>query len=171
MGSDVRRSIQSTDLRIQNVVGCWRERVRRGGITLQELVTINDLQNTASVRSITEVHPIPEPDRSMQCCWYWLSRRAGLLPDHAIIADVMGMGGIGQIKDLHTTAAPALFLCMCDDIGNACVTLPPVLVGTREVSDHGAHQRRATRVCHIQNLVRLIANSTEQVGLCRIALW
>src|SRR5215510_13120270 len=81
------------------------------------------------------------------------------------------MGGIRQIKELDTSAAPAFFFLVCDDVGNARIALPPVLVGAREVSDHGAHKRRVAWVCHIQNLVCLIANGTEQVGLCRIALW
>src|SRR5262245_47435559 len=81
------------------------------------------------------------------------------------------MSWIRQIKDLHTPAAPAFSLFIRHDIGNTGVALPPVLVGAREVSDHSAHQRRVAWIGHIQNLVRLIADGTEQIGLCRIALW
>ena len=73
MGSDVRRGVQSADLRVQDILGRWRERIRRGRITLEEFVTIDDLQNAASARPIAEVHTIPESDRPVQGCWYWLS--------------------------------------------------------------------------------------------------
>src|SRR5712691_281359 len=73
MDSDVRRGIKSANLSVQDVVGRWRERVRRGGITPEELVMIDDLQNTASARPIAEVDTIPESDRPMQRCRYWLS--------------------------------------------------------------------------------------------------
>ena len=81
------------------------------------------------------------------------------------------MGRIRQIKDLHTPAAPALVFFMRHDVGNTRIALPPVLVGAREVSNHGAHECRVTGVGHIPNLVRLITSGPEQVRLRRIALW
>src|SRR5215469_5216282 len=136
---------------------------------MQELVMIDNLENTACACTIAEVHAIAEPDWSMQRRWHGLTGRAGLLPYHAVITDIPGMGGIGEIKDFHAPAAPALVFVVCDDVSNARVALPPVLVGGRESREHSTDERRMARVRHIQNLVRLIANRAQQIRLRRIA--
>ena len=106
MGSDVRRGIQSADLSVQ-IGPLARTDQARG--PLEEFVTIDDLQNAASARSITEVHPIPEPDRSVQWRRHWLLTR--LLPDYTIIADVTGMGGIRSKIFTPRLRQPSAFLC------------------------------------------------------------
>ena len=72
MGSTVRCGVQAAELRIQDIVSRGRERVRRGRIAVQEFVTVDDLQNTASVCPIPELHPISDPDWPMQRRWNWL---------------------------------------------------------------------------------------------------
>src|SRR2546428_11107978 len=82
MGPGVRSDVQPADLRIQDIFRCRRKGVWRGGIALQELVAIDNLENTTSVGAITEVYPAAEPDRPMQPRRHWLPRRAQVLPHH-----------------------------------------------------------------------------------------
>src|SRR5207245_2205542 len=73
MGPGVRSDVQPADLRIQDIFRCRRKGVWRGGIALQELVAIDNLENATSVGAIAEVYPVAEPDRPMQRRWHWLA--------------------------------------------------------------------------------------------------
>ena len=96
---------------------------------------------------------------------------------HAVeteVANSTRRGGRGQVKRLdHPRRAPPIE--RPDQVGNTCVTFPPVLVGVllavRRVT-HASDSRyegRVRRIRHIPHLVTLVAIGPKKIGLLRIS--
>ena len=126
------------DLRIEQVgVGRFLRSV-------EQLLPIDDLHDARATSAVTEVDAIAfrtERDWSMQLGRYRHHRRPGLLAGKAEVADESRVGWIAQVVDLrHPPGAP--FLRPRDDVGDAGVALPEVLVRVDEAIDQ--HQDTAT---------------------------
>ncbi len=136
--ADVRRQVEPADLRIQQIL------VGRLLRTVQQLLAIDDLDDclrpTCRSRSTRGCRSV-RGNRAVQA-----SRRrahaAGLLSGQPEIADEHRLGRIAQIVDLrHAIDAPARRAG--DQIRDAGVAFPPVLVRAAESADDDRHARRA----------------------------
>ena len=158
------RHLELADLRIAQVL---RRRLLR---TVEELLAVDDLEHAALVGAVAEIDAValrPHRDRAVE-----LGRDraggAGLLPGQAEVADMHGMGGIAEVVDLgHALDPPAGDAG--DEVGDAGVALPQVLVGVGEAHQPG-EQRRIGGVGDVPDLVALTAEHAEHVGLGGIAL-
>src|SRR5438445_11404945 len=57
-----------------------------------------------------------------------------------------------------------------DEVGDAAVALPPVLVSALQALDDPAEQARPGRVAHVPDFVRGIAQGAKQIPLALVAL-
>ena len=100
--------------------------------------------------------------------------RVRLDPGQAEVADVARRRRIGQVEDLQDARrAPAVH--GADQVGDAGVALPPVLVRVLVAGrcaaclDHRPHERRVRRIGDIPNLVTPVAVRPQQVEVTRPA--
>ena len=77
-----------------------------------------------------------------------------------------GCGGIAQVVDRgHPVGAPAARRAVGDEVGDAGVALPPVLVRALEPVEHRGDERGLRRIGHVPDLVGQVAERAEEVGL------
>src|SRR6266480_4695668 len=130
-----------------------------------------DLQHPVLVRAVAEIDAIAlgaGGDGAVQI----RRRLAGgsrLLSGQAEIADEHRFRRVGQVVHLgHAPHAPAFD--SGDEVGDAGVALPPVLVSALQALDDRGEQPRLPRIGHVPDLVRGIAEGAEQVHLALVAL-
>src|SRR5438876_985226 len=100
------------------------------------------------------------------------ARRARLLAREPEVADEARLRGIGEIVDLrHAMGPPAAGMAVGDEVGDAAVTLPPVLVGHVEARDHRGQQGGLGGVADVPHLVGEIAERAKQIGLAARPPW
>ncbi len=163
MRADIRRKIEPGDLRVQQVC------LGRLFGSVQELVAIDDLDDAVRAGAVSEVHPVDlrtERDRAVQLRRDW-ARRSGLLAWQPEVADEHRLGWIAQVVDLRHAARAPLGIA-ADDIGDAGVALPPVLVRVDEAVDDDGHAARVRRIGDVPDLVGGAPERAQQVHLALV---
>ncbi len=95
--------------------------------------------------------------------------RSRLLPGQAEIADEDRIRRVGEVVHLgHAPHAPAFE--PGDEVGDAAVALPPVLVSALQALDDRGEQARLRRVGHVPDFVRGVAEGAKEVHLALVAL-
>src|SRR5262249_39079129 len=102
---------------------------RRFERTFQQLLAIEDLQHAALVGAVPDIDAIALRTARDRAVLLGRNRPlgAGLLANHAEVANVLRMRRIAQVIDLHH-AARAPPRRARHEVGDAGVALPPVLV-------------------------------------------
>src|SRR5436309_2486469 len=78
---------------------------------------------------------------------------------------------ITEIVDLrHSVGPPAGGTAIGDEVGDARVALPPVLVGVVEALHHGGDEPRLLGYAHIPDLVAHVAEGAQEIALGGITL-
>lgn len=96
--------------------------------------------------------------------------RAGLLAGEAEIADEPRPRRIRQVEDLgHPVRPPARHAR--DQVGDARIAFPPVLVRAGKMRGDRHDERRSGRVRHVPDLVCRVAAGAEQVDLALVGPW
>src|SRR5262245_48354860 len=97
-----------------------------------------------------------------------------LLPIKRPISNEHRICRVFQIEDHDVVPRPPLRIVAStspDDVGDACVTFPPVLVSSREIpydgvaACDGAHTDGLAWICDIPNLVGRVGERSEQIVL------
>ena len=152
-----RRHHEPRDLRRAQIV---RRRLLR---SFQQFLAVDDLQDAALVGAVAEIDAValrPGRDRPVQLGRH-RAGRARLLAGQAEVADLHRMGGIAEIVDLgHAPGAPVGRAG--DEVGDAGVALPPVLVGVLQPVQPG-DQDRVGRIGDVPDLMRLAAEGAQHV--------
>src|SRR6185503_8727174 len=112
----------------------------------QQLLAIDDRDHAVVAGAVSDVDAIlPGASRNgaVNSLAFLRGARAGLRADHTEIADVDRLGRIAQVIDLQVVAAvPSLVALVRDQIRDAGVALPPVLVSPAEAVDDRDHLGR-----------------------------
>ena len=154
----VERHFELADHRAAQV---FRRRLLRTG---QELLAIDDLHDAAAVGAVGEDDAVvlhAGRDHAVQVGRHGAGR-AGLLADQTEIADIHRLRRIAEIVDLGLPAR-APVLQAGNEVGDAGVALPPVLVGVHEVGRDGADLLGIGRIGDVPDFVRLVAEHAQHV--------
>src|SRR5262249_50829440 len=99
-------------------------------------------------RAVREVHAVATRDRSVDA----LGRHAGrsrLLTGQPEIANEARARGIAEVVDLrHPVRPPAGWTSVGNEVGDARIALPPVLVRLLEAADDRVDLLRSRRIRH-----------------------
>ena len=151
------------DLRVQQV--CFG---RLFG-SVQELVAIDDLDDPVRAGAVAEIHAVDfraEGDRAVKLRGNG-PRRSGLLTRQPEVADEDRVRRIAQVVDLrHAARAP--FGIAADDIADARVALPPVLVRVDEAVDDDGHTARARGIGDVPDFMGGAPERAQQVHLALV---
>jgi len=97
------------------------------------------------------VNPGGRVDRSFE------SRGAGLLSDQPEIPDILRVRGVVQVINLQmlrrSAVLPVVIGVVGDEVGDAGVAFPPVLVGIAEMADDGLGELRVGWIGDVVNLL------------------
>ena len=160
-----RRHVEPADLGIEQVLHGGRELLARLRIAREQLLAVHDLQHALGAGAVGEVDAVLVRDGPVHA----LGRGAGrarLLAGQPEVADEARLRGIAQVVDLgHPVGAPAARRAVGDEVGDAGVALPPVLVRALEPVQHRGEQRGLRRIGHVPDLVRQIAERAQEIGL------
>ena len=149
--------VETPQLCVEDVFGRRRKWVRGGGISFEELLAVDDLKRAAAACAVAKVNPIADANRSVQRLRHRFYLGTGLLSHSTEVADETGMRGIAQVEDFRSPTSPAFLFLMGDDIGDAGVALPPVLVRAGKTGEHSAHRSRIARIRDVEDLVALVS--------------
>src|SRR5713226_126724 len=105
----------------------------------------------------------------MQRLRHRLAFRARLLSNETVVANIARLRRIAQIEDFYAAASPAVCFFIGDEVSDARVAFPPVLVSRSETGDHRAYQYRLSGIGNIPDLMRFVPEGTEHIGLVRSA--
>src|SRR5262249_46620093 len=162
--ADVRRQNESSDLGIG--------KIRRAGLgrPLDQFLAVDDLHDAVLVGAVTEIDAIAGGtgrDRTMPFNRH-LSPPARVLSVQTEVADEPRLRRIGKVIDLrHPPNAPTLHAG--DEIGDAAVAFPPVLVRALDRADP-RDELRLRRIADVPDLVVRVTEGAQQIKLRRIAL-
>ena len=96
--------------------------------------------------------------------------RAWLGADHAEVADELRRGGIAEIEDLQpAVGGPSLGLQVGDQVGDAGVALPPVLVRAVEPLGEDGDLLGSGGIGDVPDIVAEVAVGAQQVDLAGLA--
>src|SRR6266436_5450933 len=160
-----RGHVEPADLGIEQVLGGRREAVGSLGIAREELLAVDDLEHALGPGAVREVDAVPQRDgpvHALRCG----AGGAGLLPGQPEVADEARLRRIAQVVDLgHAVGAPAGRRAVRDQVGDAGVALPPVLVRALEAVEHRDEPGRLRGIGHVPDLVREVAERAQEIGL------
>ncbi len=160
-----RRHVEAADLRIEQVLHGGRELLARLRIAREQLLAVHDLQHALGAGAVGEVHAVLVGDGPVHA----LGRGAGrarLLAGQPEVADEARLRRIAEVVDgRHPVGAPAARRAVGDEVGDAAVALPPVLVRALEPVEHRGEQRGLRRIGHVPDLVRQVAERAQEIGL------
>ena len=139
------RHVEPADLGIEQVLRGGRELLARLRIAREQLLAVHDLQHALGPGAVGEVHAVLVGDGPVHALRGGPGR-ARLLAGQPEVADEARLRGIAQVVDLgHAVGAPAGRRAVGDQVGDAGVALPPVLVRALEPVEDRGDAARASR--------------------------
>ena len=164
-----RRQVDAADLGEREGGGARREGGGGGGIAPQQPVAVENLHGAVGRGAVGEVQAVPQPHDLVQPrAARHGAARVGLYPGQAEVADAPRGRRVGEVEDLQD-ARGAPPVDGADEMGDAGVALPPVLVGVLLAGRGAAHLGRRPheggprRLGDVPDLVALVAVRPEQV--------
>ena len=172
VAAPVRRHVEPSDLRVEKIVDGGREAIRGLRIALHELVPVDDLEHALGAGAVGDIDAIPERDRARGAPSGAVPDCARLLAGQSEVADEARLSRIAEVVDLrHPVGPPARRAAIRDEVGDARVALPPVLVrADRAPAPPSVSELRLLRRAHVPHLVGEIAEGAQEIGLGGIAL-
>ena len=165
VAAPVVRHVQLGDHRGEQVL------LGRIGIASKKRLAVDDLHRALAAGSVGQVHVITEHGGFVDAgIAHGRLGGAGLRPDHAEVPDEDRVGGIAEVEDLEPAiGGPSVGLQIGDEIGDAGVALPPVLVRPIEARGDVDDENGIGGVGDVIDLMAEVAVGAQQVVLARLA--